>query len=291
MVLGLNNREISMLIWVSVIIIYALRSKDVRKSIGGVLQMFFSKFFLTVFGIVIGYQIGILYLLHKVSIWNFDNLKDTILWFFGSACILLFSVNKIKVSGEFKGVVKAQFKWVVLLEFIVQIFVFSFWVEFFIVPILIVFSMLSGFIEAKSKYENTEQYTAVYKFSQSILLIIGVLFTGYAVYKTIGSYVEVFTMRHFLDLILPILLTILFIPLVYCFALLMIYETLFLFLSFHIKNKAEHRAVKFAIIKKAMLNLNKLSNIDGVIRKNHLWKSGSIFTYLREGRIEPNTFD
>ncbi len=286
MVTILNNRELSIVFWFLVIAIFLLKNKDVRNSIWGILNMLGSRFFLTVFGIVFAYQIGILYLLYRCSIWDSSYSKDTILWFVGSAVIVLFKANKLKQLSAFREVIAEQLKWTVLIEFITQLFVFSFWIEFLVIPIMIVFSMMSGFIEAKSKYENMDQYSDTYKVSQFILLMISLLFVGYAIYKTVTHYSEVFTMDHFTELILPILLTLLFIPLIYCFALVMMYESLFIFLGFHITDKRELRKVKGTIVKSVFWNINRLSKVDDVITRHRLWDSQKIIQYLQTGDIQ-----
>ena len=283
MVTILNNREIAISFWFLVIALYLLKSRNVRNSIWYILKMFGSRFFLTVFGIVLAYQIGMLYLLYRCSIWDSSYSKNTILWFVGSALILLFKANKLQQFSEFKKVIAEQLKWTVLLEFITQLFVFPFWIEFLIIPIIIFFSIMSGFIEAKSKYENMDQYSDTYKVSQFILLMISLLFVGYVIYKMVTHYSEVFTAHHFVELILPILLTLLFMPLIYCFALVMMYESLFIFLGFQITDKRELRKVKVAIVKSVVWNINRLSKVDEVIRKRHLWDQRKILQYLHYG--------
>jgi hypothetical protein len=92
------------------------------------------------------------------------------------------------------------------------------------------------------------------------MAIIGTFFIGYALYMTVSDFNNFFRLNNFESFILPVLLTLMFLPFIYFWALYANYETLFIRLQFFVRDKSLLRYVKKKTILAFRLNLWSLNN-------------------------------
>ena len=93
-----NNREWSILIWVSLFLLWAISRKEIRDSFHDVLRAFFQIKIIIPTALLAIYAFGSIVLLSKIGYWEYSLLKDTVIWFLGVAFIML--VNSVKASEE-----------------------------------------------------------------------------------------------------------------------------------------------------------------------------------------------
>src|SRR4051812_9732126 len=113
MVLTLTNREISVIIWLLILMIFLLRNRSVRASFLNVVKTFFHRYILRLYLFLIFYVAGIIYFFYKIDWWEFSLFKETFLWFFGVAFGMALNSNKILESGYFKTTFKQILGWTV----------------------------------------------------------------------------------------------------------------------------------------------------------------------------------
>ncbi len=257
-----NTREIAIILWLFVFIIWTFSQKNIRNSLFGVLKSLFQIKILSVIIVAIVYTGLIVLLLAKIRIWEWVLLKDTIYWFIAVAFVLLMNTNKTnQEKGFFIKILKDNLKIILVLEFILTLYTFNLITEIILVPILVFIGAVSAVSELK------KEYLPVKKLFDFILSSIGIFFIIFALGKVFGDYQNIMTSQNLKTFILPPLLTVAFIPFVYFFALIMAYETLFIRLG--IFNKNDPNLVKFTkrkIILACHLNLPKL---------NHFAKEGT----------------
>lgn len=242
-----------------------LFSKAIRKSIRGIFRVFFVKSILITFFLFLVYVAIVVFGLFKLGFWEWSLLKDTIFWTFGFAIVLVFRSNTIKRISDFKPILKDAVKWTIIVEFLVAFYTFSLTTELIILPILVFIGMLQAYSD------TDEKYSQVSKILKNTLSIVGLGILGYVAYKTFYQGGELITIGNVKSLILPIILTALFIPFVYLLSLLMIYENLFVRLKFFIEEDKLRKKVKRQILRIANLNLDKLSNIsENIIKERPL---------------------
>ncbi len=271
-----SNREIALFTWILVAIIAMLFSKSIRKSISKIFKVLFVKSILITFLLFILYVGGIVFGLYKFGFWDLSLLKDTILWTFGFAVILVFGANKTKRISDFKAILKDAVKWTIIIEFIVAFYNFSLTTELIILPILTFIAMLQAFSETDEKYN---QVSKVFK---NTLSLVGLSILGYVLYKTFYQGGELITVGNFKSLLLPIILTALFIPFVYSFSLFMVYENLFVKLKFFIQDRKIRKKAKWQILRIANFNLDKLSNISENIIKERTLTLDNSFAKIKQ---------
>jgi hypothetical protein len=176
--------------------------------------------------------------LNAVGIWKLPHLPVTLLWVLCVAFVMLFEFSKANDQNFFKDAIKDNLKGLIVLEFLINLYVFDLWVELILVP---VFGILGGMIAIA---ETDEKYEIVKKLLNYIMAFIGLTFTGYAIYMVVADFEHFATLENFENFYLPILLSIMFLPFVYFAALYAGYEALFVRLQFFVKDGALLKYVK-----------------------------------------------
>ena len=270
-----SNREISIFIWTLVIVLFLLFSKKLRTSLFKTIKIFFGKTILKIVGMAFGYYVALIYLLHYIGIWDFSLIKDTIIWFIVVGLVLLFSTTKARDTGFFRQILLDSIKWSLFLEFIINFHSFSLWVEILIIPLITFLFLTQAFAETKQEYEPAN------KLLTYILAIIGLSLITYSVYKTILIYAEFLTWDNLLSFILAPILTFLFMPFLYFFALYMNYSDFFIHLNFLTNDKSKRKKVKLNVLLTARINMNKLYLIRRNIRKYDLFHTNDVKAYVK----------
>lgn len=258
---SLSTRETAWVIWILFILLVCILSKNIRKSMFGVLKALFAwKISLSLLVFFIHTAIYV-FILFKLGFWNISFLKDTIIWTLSFGLLSLLNVNKVDSSEYFKKIFFEAIKWTIGIEFIVNFFTFSLTKELILVPIL-VFSTIMQTV-ASLKQENKQ----VENLFKNLLSAFGVFIFFFSLYKTVDQYSKLFTIANFKSIILPVILTITFLPFMYIYNLIVKYESLWLILRFNIKNEKDRKRVQRQIIFVANFNINKVVNISKNIAK------------------------
>jgi len=249
-----NNREISLAIWLVILLIAFLTKKEIRDSTLNVIKVFFDKKIFTMYLIMTAYVILLIYLLYKINFWDFSLLKETIFWYFGVAFVSLVNANKVNQDEKyFKKVIIDNLKLIVILEFITNLFSFSLFVEIFLVPLLLLLAMLSAFTEVKKEYNQVK------RFVDTLFSLIGIFILLFAIYEIISNYKSLINAGNLTSFLLPPILTFLFIPFIYLFSLFMSYEIFFVHLKYFIKNKNKLKFAKLRIFLSFNFRLRQLN--------------------------------
>jgi len=252
-----NNREIALILWILPVIILMLFDKNIRKSIGGLFIAITNKWLLiSISGMIIYIALWI-YGFYVLKLWDYGLLKDTIVWTFGVAFIMIMNSSKsFKDKDHFKKILFDNFKLLVILIFIVNLYVFNLIAELFIVPLLVFFGLMQGITESKEEFKPVKN-TLDYLFS--ILCLGYLIFAIIKIVQDSSSFMKIDNLKSFL---LPIILTILFIPFAYLYALIMLYQTFFIRLKFTIKNdKYLIKYSKWRTLWMCNLSLRKLNMV------------------------------
>jgi hypothetical protein len=250
--------------------------KSVRTSIFGLIKMLFQKSFLKIYFLLGVYLFFLFYALFKVNIWDSNYLKDSILWLFTVGFVLIFKSVEIKDSKYFKNILQESIKWTVIFEFIINFYSFHFIVEFLMLPILVLIATTQAYSELDKK--NIQ----VSKLLTNILSIIGFVFIGISLYKTVTRFDVFFSLNSLRILLLPIILTTFFIPFIYLLSLYNIYESYFVRLDFMTAKRDKVQIVKKLIKRKANFNLNRLNRIIENFDKRVFYDETDLKEYIRE---------
>lgn len=256
-----STREIALFIWILISLTLMLFSKSIRNSIFGFLKALFIKEFIFILFLFFIHTLFYVFVLHKVNLWHMSLLKDTAFWMFGFGCVTMFNVNDLNKNSDFKKLLIEVIKWTVIIEYFVNFFTFSLITEIIILPILVWFSMMQVYASYEEKYKQVEN---MMKF---IIGGFSVFIFFFSLYKTITNSSDFFTIENLKTFLLPVILSITFLPFLYIFNLVVKYELLWIVLNCNIREKRNRQSTKRKIILIANLNIDKVVSIKQNIAK------------------------
>lgn len=205
----------------------------------------------------------------ECSIFHLDKsqIKDAILWFIGSGIIA--TINMINLSSS-REIIKKHFldniKVTVFIEFLISTYVFPLLAELVIIPIIFLISILIAMAKMDEKYKDVNRLLSI---TQGLF---GLLIVLYAVFSAIKDYKELIGEASIISFINPIYLMIMYFPIMYCWLLYVIYETVFIKISAIFKNTNNPqlgRRLKIEIVKLCRLNYTLIKDVDS--QKYYFW--------------------
>lgn len=249
-----NNREIATGAWLIIGLLLCLRSKSVRGSFGHMGKAFFQiKVIIPIF-LMAMYVGGSVILLYRLKLWNFFLLKDTIYWFLFSGFVLFMNLVTSKFTVEFfKKTFIGCFQLIVFIEFLLNFYTLPLLAELFLVPIVTILLGCSAVSANKPEFKSAKI------FIDSILALIVLalfIFVARSIYQ---QYVGLLKLEVLLSILLPICLTVLFIPFIYFAKLVFDYEVLFVRLPVYVKNEELLSYAKKKIVLLCHIDLRKLN--------------------------------
>jgi len=250
---ALNNRELAIAIWIFIAIIWCISISNIRNSFFHVIKSFFAWKLSISYLIMFTYISIIVLVLASIGIWNIKHLPITILWGVCVAFIMLFNFSKANNPRFFKDSLKDNLNGLIILVFLINLYVFDLWIELILVPM---FGILGGMIALA---ETDTKYELVKKLLNSIMVLIGLFFIGYALYMMVTDFKHFAIVENLEKFYLPILLSIMFLPFVYFAALFAGYETFFIRLQFFIQDAAVLRYAKKKTLFAFNINLWQLN--------------------------------
>lgn len=218
---------------------------------------------------------GVFSFLKSLGFWTSADIKDSIFWLFSVALVLIFSLNKAKDSNYFKTIVIDTIKVIAILEFVINFYNFSLVMELILQPFLILILMLQAITELDSKNGQAT------KLLTNLIAIFGFGLLIYSIYKMANGYSDFFKLGTLHSFILSILLTILYLPYLYCLSLYNLYESYFIRLDFMTVKKEKVKKVKKFIRLRAHLNINRLNRIMERIDKKVFYENTDLKDYIK----------
>lgn len=245
----LNTREIASIAWgtafLIAVVFYSLKNARLRSSLIGVIKSFFHIKIITSILLITIYLILILSLLYQLQIWDFSQLKNTFFWYITFAIGTLFNINYIKENSKtfFVKTLKSSINLNIFLQFIINFHTFNFFLELLIVipfiTILTIFSVVAN---------QTVEHQKVKKFCDSLLAFIFLIFFIHFFIQIFQDHSSFTTYQALQDFLIPIILTILYLPFLWYFLLYIKYEEIFVRLHFFIDDRKLITITKFLVI-------------------------------------------
>ena len=197
----------------------------------------------------------VILLMQKTHFWDASLTKDTVLWLLGTAFVLLVRANEASQDEHFfKKLLLDSLKLILLLEFIINLYTFSFWVEMILIPSLTFIGTLAIVAETKKEYMPAR------KVLDFLLVMLGFTLIAFALtrlFSDSSSFANTDSLRSFL---LPPLLTLAYLPFIFAFALYMTYDGLFRRMDIFMEgDKALAKFAKIQIVALCHLRLKRVS--------------------------------
>lgn len=258
---SLSTRELAWVTWILIALSACMFSNSIRQSLSGVFKALFTwKISVSLLAFFL-HTVLYVFILFKLGLWDISLLKDTLIWALSFGFISLMDVNKVNDSKYFKTALLSTIKWTIALEFIINFFTFSLTKELIIVPVLVFSAMMQAVASFNPKYKQVEN---LFKY---ILTTFGIVIFIISLYKTVEQHSKLFTLDNLKSFLLPIFLSLTFLPFMYLYNLFVKYEALWLILHFNIKNETDRNRIKKQILFIANFNIDKVVSISKHITK------------------------
>lgn len=263
-----------MLTWISIGALIAMFLKAFREFLSSAINFIVSYNVAVILLLFVIYLCCVVWGLNKIELWGFHLIKDTFYWFILTGLLILFnSIGKDLVY--FKKIALNSIKLTIVLEFMINLHVFSYVAELITIPILLAMGIIIGF------YEHKERDLRVGKVLDCIVILYGLSIMIFAIFKTVANYKQDLTFENLQGLFLPTILTVTFIPFFYFVSLYSAYENLFSKLN-NLKNEDFSKSrIIWKIVMRNKLNLIRVNEMNLLLRPYDINISKDIDGYLK----------
>ena len=277
-----SNREMAAGLWLLFFFFVAMISRSIRLSLLHLIHIFCARKILIVVSCMLAYVLGIILLLRQVGLWHVADLKDTVIWTMSIGFMLIVRVATNYEEGFFKAMLLDNLKVMILVEFLVNLYSFPFWIEIILLPGLLFVVLL------QAQGELNPENQPVVKIMEFLLGVYGVAVLSFSLFQVVSHFSEVATLESLRVFLLPILMSILYTPFIYCVAIVTKYENVFVQISIMNFNDALAAQFKKAVVLKSGLGLRTLSKWAHQVGSLHVDNQSDIKSLLSkvEGKNE-----
>ena len=221
-----STRELAMGIYIVALLIYVLCHEKSRNALLKVIKIaLFPRISVTAL-ILAAIGIGAAFYASRFSIWDNAYYKDVVMWALFVGWPLCFGAISSKEKGYFHNAIVDNLKFTVLFDCVFSTFTFPLWVEMLIIPTTTIIVLL----ETVAKREEKSKVVA--KLMSGLLTIIGFVVLFFTVKIAIAEFETEMTSGMAASLIIPLILSIMYVPFAYLLALYAAYEVSFLRMKF-----------------------------------------------------------
>jgi len=282
--MSITNRELAVAIWILVFLAWVLTKKDIRRAFGNILRVFLRRLIALSLTLIAVYIYAETRILSFVGVWDESHVKDTIIWAVTIGVVMFINITKISNDEQFyRKAALDNFKVSVILSFLVNLHTFSLPVELLLVPLS---ALLVG---VQAVAQSKEEHKPVQALINNVLMVLGaamLLNAGYAIYADFGNFARLQTAKAYAA---PPALSLLFLPLVYFFQLLLKYEALFVRLRFYVSDDKLSSYLKRRLVWTYGVNIWRLNRWAAALPSFNLRSKEDVLESLREHEYSTTT--
>lgn len=217
-----NNRQWAFIVWIAVLVVWAVARRSTRSSLGSVLSAVASPKVLASLAVLAGWVAGLVYLASQVRLWDTDRTTDTIFWFLTTGLVLFGNFGHVSKERHFlrrKAVATLEISSVV--EVLSEVFVLNFVSELFLLPVL---AMLGGMSAVAAQRHEHRQM----KLADGVIAIASIALLLYVIVSLVNNWGSLDRGDLLQQFALPVWLTVGVLPCIYAVGLLAAYELAFI---------------------------------------------------------------
>lgn len=262
-ILGLDSRETAFVVWAVLIVGYvAVRSAGFRSSAQALLRITVGSILAIFIFAATAYLALTVWLLKVVGYWNSPLTKTTLVWFVGTGLVTAFSTKR-KDERYFQRLVLRNVGLAAVITYVMNIHPFPLYVWIVLVPIVL---LLAGCLALA---QVDPQYAAAEKPCEYVLSGIGIAALTFSIVYVIRHFDELTTGQGGKEFLLPLVLTVSFIPFFYAVALVIVYETTLTMARIRMDDSL-YRRIRREVIRACGLSLARVQLFEDRFR-GRLW--------------------
>ncbi len=268
-----TTRELALIVWIVILICVAFILPKWRYHAKAIAKAATHPILLTLDATLVIYISAIVAILWVVGFWDISLLKDTIFWTLFSAVGMFRSIDKVRDARYFGQLIKESVAIPAFFDFLINLYPFCLVVELIVLPLVLFLTFANTY--AKYHADNDVNQKKVHGCLTTMSIIVGLIYIGYAIIRTICEYDNVLTADTAKQFILPILLILLFVPYLYVLALYFKFNTMFRAnnVLFRDRSKADRRRIKFFVLYYGNFSFKRVYRI---------WKHLGILAYKED---------
>lgn len=207
----LDSREKAILLWaVALVAFAAVKSDGFVSSLIGVLRALAATKLLLLFGSAAVYCAAVVLGEKYAGLWHTTAVKETVYWFFGTGVILVGNAVEWRDDPAcLKKLLRQALRFTIIVEFIVNLYVFPLAVELLLVPLLLLF------VGVQVVAAHDRAHAPVRKFIDGVLVAIGLALFAYFAVSAITDLDGFLTSENAEDFLVAPALTLTFAPFLY----------------------------------------------------------------------------
>lgn len=223
---NLSNREIATLFYLGLLLSAVLLWKKGRPLAAKVVRAFFMPKLALIWLLMSLYVTACVWLLAWLNLWEWLNLKSTLLWWLTVGFTSVFEAQHLKDKPHaLRKLVRDTFTLSAVIFFIAELVSFPLWVELLMLPALVLLTLLKAVGEHQTDKSGVPQ---VLSLLQGLQVLAGLTILGFSYWLVAASVSEFWSLTTLREFGLPLLLWLMFIPFIFLLAVYMTYEETFI---------------------------------------------------------------
>lgn len=239
-----NNRELASATLLTIIFLWGWgKGPDFRVALYGVVKSLLQGSILITLLTLLMYVLIVVNFLAELQIWNSTQTKNTILWFLFIGVSQLFSATKIKDMNLYlKTSINSQLRLIVIIEFLVAFHSYGYFTEIILVSVVTLLMCCSVVSERKAENKKSKR---IFDAMVSCIGIFIFLDSMLSIYLDPSAFLNIDTFRDFL---IPVALSVSFLPYMYFFYYFMSYEKAFVKIRIYTDCRSLQRYAKIKLL-------------------------------------------
>ncbi|WP_422001732.1 hypothetical protein [Reyranella sp.] len=166
------------------------------------------------------------WLLAKLNLWEWPNLKSTLLWWLSVGFGSVFEAVQLKDKPNIlRKLVRDAFKLSAVILFVVELVSFPLWIEVLMLPLLALLTVLTTVAEHQKDQPGIPQ---VLKLLRGLQITTGLVIFGVSCWLVASSVTTFWSLTTLREFGLPLLLWLMFVPFIFLLAVFLVYEEAFI---------------------------------------------------------------
>ncbi|MDD3940739.1 MAG: hypothetical protein PHQ01_04180 [Candidatus Pacebacteria bacterium] len=151
----------------------------------------------------------VLFSFYDIFPWDSNFIKISVFWFFTWALVVFINLNDFKDVKHFKNTIFKILGFGAIIAFVTNLYIFPLWTEMLMIP------FVSLLILLKAVSETKKEWKIIHDFLNYLIAIVGIvilIINLYMIIVNFNDFANIYTLQKFL---LPILLSLAFLPFLY----------------------------------------------------------------------------